>query len=143
MERPSPASALSPSQGALQATVHLPPHSPRNRSTAGTPHKLAAEHHKAQVFFLHIHTNEVYSSPDLFRKTSSNTRQDADNARTGTCNTTHLTSARQKHLLRHCHFLLTDIWRKPSKGCCFQQSQLPLPTLSQGGGTNVDPPGKL
>lgn len=65
--------------------------------------------------FLHIHTNEVYSSSDLCKKTSSNTRQDADNARTGTCNITHLTSAHQKHLLRHCHSLLADIQRKPSK----------------------------
>lgn len=127
-----------PSLPSLPVTVHLPPHSPRNRNTAGTPCKLAAERPKAQ-FFLHIHTNEIYSWPDLFRKTSSNTRQNADNVRTGTCDTTHLTSARQQHLLRHCHFLLTGIWIKPSKAAP-TNSQLPLPTSSGGGGTSVDPP---
>lgn len=112
-----PASALTPRQGALQATVRpqrMSPHSFRNRSTAGTPHKLAAEHLKTQVFCTFVQMRYI---PHLIylKKTSSNTRQDADNARTGTCNITHLTSAHQKHLLRHCHSLLADIQRKPSK----------------------------
>ena len=102
---------------------HPQPGSPAGHS--GSPLSQEQEHswNTSQVscrtaqstVFLHIHTNDIYSSPDLPRKTTSDTRQDADNARTGIRNTTHLTSVRQKHLLHHRQFLLAVIWRKPSK----------------------------
>lgn len=92
--------------------------------------------------FLHIHTNEVYSSSDLFKK---NIKQ-------------HKTRCRQREnrYLQYnpSHFCPSEAspaslpfparrYTEETQQGCSQQPQLPLPIFSQGGGTSVDPPGKL